>query len=471
MTNRVAMFGFVALLLVVAARPAAAQRQTTASLDAINAWVEAVNAHVPGQPDAPVGAMIAMTYVARRDLNMAMPLFIRVLREREVVTTRSEIDKAVLSLARTVRLTPGPATFLKRAAVLHSDAVVFASRFPAAPDDAPARAPSSERIGGVRTPIPAERVAPLLTNERVTLTRDGEVFGDSPASWHLPFARSLLAELLRRDDHILSADECARDEACRSAAAVLPAAPRVPVATPPVPSADQQLIGEWYHAMAAYLFARGMNGDATAHLQEAARALPDDPRLLFDRGSYAETLGLPIYQVVQDAASAKPDTFISRIPVEDKTNAEAERLYRRALEVDSGYLEARVRLARLLDRRGQHDEAGAQIAKVLDAQPSGVVGFYSLIVGGRVATARRRYDEALRHYRAASLVYPGAQSALLGASHAALMLADLPRTLEPLEQLGTKGTDFDADPWLDYQLGAGRDVNPLLAGMWSHVPK
>jgi tetratricopeptide (TPR) repeat protein len=463
-----------AVLLVFAARPLDAQRQTTASLDAINTWVEAVNAHVPGRPDPPVGAIIAMTYIARRDLNTAMPLFIRVLAEREVVVTRSELDKAVTGLARTVRLTPGPWTFLKRAAVLHSDAVVFASRFPRAPDDAPPRPPSVETVAGGRSAIRPERAPPLLTNERVALTRDGEVVGDTAADWNLPFARSLLAELLRHDDHILSADECARDEACRSAALPtgLANAPRVLVSTPPVSAADHEFVGEWYHAVAAYLFAEGMNGDATPHLQEAARVLPGDARLLFDRGSYAETFGLPIYQTVHDAASAKPNTFVSRIPPEDKTNAEAERLYRRALEIEAGYLEARVRLARLLDRRGQHDEAAAQITEVLDAQPSSVVGFYALIVGGRVAAARRRYDEALQHYRAASLLYPGAQSALLGASHAALMLADVPQTLAPIEQLGTDGSgSLDADPWLDYQLGAGRDVNDLMASLWSHVRK
>jgi tetratricopeptide (TPR) repeat protein len=475
MTNRVAIPGCVAVLVLLAARPVAAQRQTIASVEAINSWVEAVNAHVPGRPDAPVGAVIAMTYVARRDLNTAMPLFIRVLREREVAAPLSGINNPVvrpadkiISLARKVRRPPGAETFLKRAAVLHSDAVVFASRFPSAPDDAPWRPPSNERIAGVQTPIPAERVAPLLTSDRVTLTRDGEVFGDAPVSWHLPFARSLLAELLRREDHILSADECARDEACRSAALVT--APRISFPTPPVSAADQEFVGEWYHAVAAYLFAKGMNGDATAHLQEAARALPDEPRLLFDRATYAETLGLPLYQAVQDSASTKPKTFIARIPAEDKVNAEAERLYRRALEVDAGYLEARVRLARLLDRRGQHDEAAAQIAKVLEPQPSGVVGFYARIVGGRVATARRRYDEALQHYRAASRLYP-AQSASLGASHAALMLADVPRTLAPIEDLGMDPMTFDADPWLDYHLGAGRDVNALMARLWTDVSK
>ena len=470
MTNPIVIVGFVAVLGVLAARPVAAQRQTTTSADALDNWVTAVNAHVPGRPDASVGAVVAMTYDARRDLNTAMSLFIRGLLEREVATTLSGIGNPLVrpaerisALARKTRLTRGAETFLMRAAVMHSDAAVFAPRFPQAPDDAPSP-PKTQTMSGGRSVTAGP---PLLTNERVTLTRDGEVIGDAPASWHLPFARSLLDGLFRLAEQNLPSERCAGANCARDGTSG-DLARTQPVRLAP---ADQEFVGEWYHAVAAYLFSQGMNGDATAHLQHAARVLPDDPRLLFDRGSYAETFGLPIYQAVQETASAQPRTFIAKIPPEDRTNAEAERLYRRALEIDAGYLEARVRLARLLDRRGQHDEAAAQITPVLGAQPTGVLGFYALIVGGRVATARRRHDEALQHYRAALLLYPGAQSALLGASHAALMLADLPRTLEPIQRLGTDVPSDDDDPWLDYQLGAGRDVNALMVRLWAHVPK
>ena len=462
MTIRFAIRAAAAVLLVCPATPAAAQRQTPASFATIDAWVKAVTAHVPGQPDAPAGAAVAMTYEQRRNLNTSLPLFLRVLCERDVVFTRSEFDKAITRLARATRLTVGPWVFLARAAVLHSDAVVFARRFPPAPDDAPPPAPG----GGGREP-------PLLTRERVTLTRDGEVYGDAPVRWHLPFARSLLDELLRPVAQLVLPAECPADAACPGddMPPSVARAPRVFVPTRPVTPADRAFVSEWYHAVTAYLFAQGMNGDATSHLQAAARVLPDDPRLLFDRGTYAETLGLPIYQAVRETVTARPNTFVSRIPSEDKMNAEAEGLYRRALEIDAGYVEARVRLARLLERRARHDEAATHIAKALDAQPTGVVGFYARIVAGRVAAARRRYDEALQHYRAASTLYASAQSALLGASHAALMLADLPGTLAAIEPLGTDSARFDADPWLDYQLGAGREVNALMTELWTNASK
>ena len=432
-----------AALVLCAAAPLRAQRQTAESADAMQRWVTAVKEHVPGRPDPAVKTITAFRYSDRRHLNSAYPLFTKVLWDRELAVSRSEHDEQVIALARTARLATGPEAFLKRAAVLHADALIFKSRFPLPPDDAPAR-PLQREVSeqGVRATIPPDRLPPLLINERVTLTLDGEVVGDTPADWNLPFARSLLDELLARAE---------------------PGAPAV--------AAERDFIADWYHAVTAYLFARGMNGDAVTHLGKAARILPDEPRILFDRATYAEWFGLPIYQAVHDTAAARPGVFRNDLPSEEKTNAEAERLYRRALEIEPAYAEARVRLARLLERRGQRDEAAAQVAQVLAAPPTGVVGFYASIVAGRVAARRGRYEDALRHYRDASALFDRAQSAALGASHAALMLGDVPQTLARVEPLGASRDDADADPWLDYQIGAGRDVNALLDALWARAAK
>ena len=130
-----------------------------------------------------------------------------------------------------------------------------------------------------------------------------------------------------------------------------------------------------------------------------------------------------------------------------------------------------MRLARLLERRGAGPEAAAQITAALDGRPSGVPLFFAHLIAGRIASVRGRYEDALRHYRTALGLNAGAQSALLGASHAALMLADVREALGPLQQLAGSAARSDADPWLDYEFGAGRDADALLTAVRSHVPK
>ena len=417
-----ALSAAVVLLSSSASVPLHAQRVTLASVDALRRWVDAVDAHVPGQPDAAVRYVDGMTYAARLELNGAFPLFMRVLRE-ERVAARSEFEAGVTERARTVLTRSGLSTFLKRAAVLHADASVFAGRFPRPPDDAPPM--MSER----EPRFQSERPPPLLTNEGVLLTRDGEVLGNEKLDWNLPFARSLLDLLMKDEQH------------------------------PVVPRQDVEFVAAWYHAVAAFFFSTGMNADALMHLEHGARVLPDDPRVQFDRGTLAEWFGLPIHQVLADR----------RVVGEDRTNSQAERHYRRVLQIDPSYVEARVRLARLLQRRGRLEEAATEIEAALAARPGGVVAFYARIIAGRVASARGRYDEALRFYREALALHGRAQSALLGASHAALMLANAPDTLAPLASLGV--TARDADPWLDYGRGAGRDADALLAQLWARSSK
>jgi tetratricopeptide (TPR) repeat protein len=425
----------VPTVLVSIPLSAVAPIQTTTSMTALRQWIEAVSDHASGEPDGAVRYVAGMTYSARVELNKLFPLFIKVLQANSVAT-RSEIESRVAALARTVGQRSGSKAFLKRAAMLHTEALIFSGRFPRPPDDAPPPLPRTERERARTADTP-----PLLYNEWISLARDGEVLGDAKADWNLPFARSLLDVLLGGG----------RGR---------------------VPQDDRVFVGEWYHAVSAFLFASGNYADATPHLQHAARVLPDDPHVLFDRATYAETLGLPIYQsVLDDRAYGNGRYVLGGIPSGNQTNGEAERLYRRTLAVDPSYVEARVRLARLLERRGQYEEAAAQITAALDGRPSGVPLFFAHLIAGRIASGRGRYEDALRHYRAALGLNGGAQSALLGASHAALMLADVREAVGPVQQLAGSAARSGEDPWLDYEFGAGRDAAALLTAVRARVPK
>jgi tetratricopeptide (TPR) repeat protein len=160
-----------------------------------------------------------------------------------------------------------------------------------------------------------------------------------------------------------------------------------------------------------------------------------------------------------------------RIPAAEKTNAEAERLFRRALQVDPSVVEVRVRLARLLDLRKRHEEAAAELKTALAAHPTGMVAFYAHLFAGRAAQALGGIDEAARHYEEAAALFPDAQSALLAGSQVALLGSDVPAALAPVQRLGAASAAFTADPWWQYHLGAGRDADDLLTTLWASVPR
>jgi tetratricopeptide (TPR) repeat protein len=267
-----------------------------------------------------------------------------------------------------------------------------------------------------------------LSNKPLVLEDDGEIVGSGVADWNWPFARDLLDRLIPRR-------EPARDP----------------------------FLGAWYHAIAAYMLANGFYGDAADHLNHAAEILPTDARLVFDRATFAEILGLPKFQVVLASGESVPPNV--HLPAAKITNAEAERLFRRALELDPTLIEARVRLGRLLDVRGAHAEALLELRRALEANPPKTVAFYAQLFGARASLNAGNVHDALSHYRDALSLYPNAQSALLGVSQAALLDANLATALAPLQRLGLKSIAPDADPWWQYHLAAGRDVTELMQAL------
>jgi tetratricopeptide (TPR) repeat protein len=467
--------------LTFALTPCAAASQrakggaTVATLRAFQAWVEAVRTHAPGVNDAAVQAASNLPLDTRTELDGQMRFFLAVLFSNPYDTNNNVVLRMLADLARLARGNPDAPTFIRRAVLLHTDAAIFGDRYeqseaPPQNNEPPSRIRVDPQTGLTTNLDDQSRIHPLLARRIVYLDKDGQVLGNSVASFNWPFARWLIDYLLK--ELPFGVGPCHGPEC---------AGWQVASAT------TNQFVGVWYHATTAFMFQNGFYAEVTTHIQRAGEILPDDPRILFDRACYSESLGLPLHQVLvpeeNDAERAlhqhsatgwRPSTenrATMGIPKTEVTNNAAEQLFRRALKNDPSYIEARVRLGRLLTVRKRYEEALNELTTVLSQKPDDpIVAYYAHLFAGRAARGLGRGDEAARHYRDASALFPDAQSPRLGLSEVELLSANVDAALEPIQKLGGESVRLTADPWWDYHLASGREADHLMAGVWAMLP-
>jgi tetratricopeptide (TPR) repeat protein len=414
----------VALLL---SAPLSGQRFSSSAVDALQYWMDAVQKHRAGLRDEWLESIVRLTYRDRATLDPAMSAFLALFAGdagQQRTAKPSLVHQRALDLARTLQSGGESVLFLKRAAILHTDAAILRRRI--GDIDDPTQPPIPFDVPTPRTPGGPPITSPLLDNRPQVLSRDGQVIGQAAADWNWPFARHIVDLVLR-------------------------VAPR---------GEGPAFAGEWYHTTSAFMLANGLYAEAVPHLDRAVAIVPHDARVLFDRGCIAELFGLPMHQILR---GQKTD---AGIPSRDATNADAEAWFLRALEMDGQFAEARVRFARLQDVAGRHDQALVEIDRVLATTPTGVPAYFAHLFGGRAAEALGRLDDARHHYAEASSLFPDAQSALLARSETALRAGDISGALEVTTRLGERTANRAADPWWSYHLGAGRDFPALLGSLW-----
>ena len=413
---------------------------TEATLEAFERWTGAVQRHVPGRADDELAVASELTFEQRVLLDEGMSFFLSALRKRSPRAT-TDATRRLLSLAKAAA-GDNPNLFLKRAAVLHADAAMI--RAPRALDVTEL---APEERGGTGSPIFPKGV--------LVLDDDGESRGHKMRDWHWVFARSLLDLLSPRDAHL-------------------------------------PFIAAWYHATTAQMFRDGAYGEATFQLEHAYPILPDNAAVLYDIACLSEVDGLPIFQqtlsdeelegmrrrlapstgkMITNGRGFVTIAALAAVPPVEVANADAERYFRRALQIDPSLTEAHVRLARLLTVRGRHAEALTEAGAALAAKPDPVVEFLAHMFAARATRALGRLEDAADHYAKARALFPGAQSAAIGASQVALLRADVSGATTAIRQLGGRGSkpDLESDPWWGYRLASGRTSNALLDAMWKMV--
>jgi tetratricopeptide (TPR) repeat protein len=227
----------------------------------------------------------------------------------------------------------------------------------------------------------------------------------------------------------------------------------------------------WYVAIGAYMQRLRFISASDRHFARARRLFPADAELLFRGACALETLSSPSVRVAIDSIALPPRERFD-VPSAGACAHQAEEIFRRALAADPGMSEARVRLARLLGDRGQHEQARDELLRV-SVDDAGAVGRYFVALFlGREQEALLREDQARAAYEKAVSACPSAQSPLLALARLEHRLGNRPAALDAMARLWRLPTavrDRD-DPWFQYYLMQGADADARIAVLYRSAP-
>src|SRR5262249_20285432 len=121
-----------------------------------------------------------------------------------------------------------------------------------------------------------------------------------------------------------------------------------------IKKAPDDTVRLWYRATTAYLQAKAIYDPY--HHSRGLKAFPNDPDLHFLNGCLHESQADARVQTVMRDLDLPPGVSLSQLSERDELEA-AEKAFRRTLEVDPAYYEARIPLGRVLGKLGKHEQA------------------------------------------------------------------------------------------------------------------
>ena len=398
--------------LTTAAGAEPAARQRDGRISAFERWMTAIDKHVPGETDRATVDMARLT-PAQRDLllEIAVPFaqFLQTgklaLRHKAASAPEAAVIEALKTQIFSPRASPSEKTSLS-AAWLHR-AVIFETDIAILSPDLTAEAMRGAHDPGVVEAIHSE---------------DGELGGREMLNWHFGFARELVD---------------ARDPAASDAFAV-----------------------SWYHAVALYQLNQMLLGELEPHLRKGVELFRGDARIQFDSACLSDAFGSTRVQSV--LMSAQIGGVRPNIPTADVTRAMAMRQFGKAIELDLTWVEPRVRLARLYEQAGRHDDALALLATAFKLPMSAPTEYMAQLVAGRADGALGHVDDGVAHLKAALELFPSSQTPLIAMSHIYLMSGDLEQAGAMAAALRDSAPGEHDDPWWSYFPGAWLGASALL---------
>ena len=386
-------------------------------------WVRFVDEHTAGDTDAALDSLTAWTY---NDLEL-LQAYVEALTEvppnaqfrgirRQQI---SDVDLAEIKERTKVLRGRGDFDrFRQRAAILHTDAAILG----AAPVVVDAPVPQSQRPRWAHgEPEPRLDVKSF----------DGRVDRFERANPNWQYSMGLLESL--------------------------PAAPR-----------RDPFVAQWYRAVGAY-FAKERNyADAVGHFERAQLVVPNDPLVLYGEACLQETLGAPRIQNYFRVTTLPNGLVIRGVSSPQTHLRRADSLLRKALAADPHFVEANLRLGRVLTQLKRPEEALPYLQAAIADSQDRTVTYYAHLFSGDAALALGRLPDSRLSYEIAVALYPDSQASRLGLAAALRAGGDRPAALATLERTLVKppASREGDDPWWDYYFGDAANVERLIEALW-----
>jgi tetratricopeptide (TPR) repeat protein len=227
----------------------------------------------------------------------------------------------------------------------------------------------------------------------------------------------------------------------------------------PDPAADDT-VRLWFLATTAYM--ESIQQVDPWHVDRSVELFPRDPELLFLAACAREWFSGPEIQGTLQSTTLARDLF-NLVGDETTELRSAERLFRQSLEHDPMRTEARIRLGRVLGRRGRHQDAIGELRRATMETRNDLLQYYGQMFLGTEAAALDLTDEARRAFERAAELFPDAQSPHLAIGALAASTGDRAAAALAIEPVlnGDEPVLAD-DPWWSYYRSQARDLAGIV---------
>lgn len=218
----------------------------------------------------------------------------------------------------------------------------------------------------------------------------------------------------------------------------------------------------WYRATSAYMQSRSRFDDLVPHLAGAREIFPDDADILFGAGVMHEAMASPEPQTIRDV-QLPPGTKAGIMSARAHLG-EARAAFRRAVEQKPDFIDARVRLGRVLSLLGQHADAARELERVPATAGDDHLRYFAALFLGSAQEALGRRDAAVAAFERAAALYPRAQSPQLALSRLARAAGDHRRAVTALHAvLALPALESERDdPWWRYYRASESEAVTLV---------